>query len=116
SSPSAGTSSYFGIDIIVTELLLAPFYRLIPSPYFILLLQTVVVALGAVPIYRFARARLLSSFAGVIFAAAYLLYAPVEWTNLYEFQIRAFATTFMLCALYCLQLRRTGWFYLWTLL
>lgn len=116
SSPSAGTSSYFGIDIIITELLLSPLYRLIPSPYFILLLQTVVVGLGALPIYHFARVRLLNRFAGVVFAAAYLLYAPVEWTNLYEFQIRAFATTFMLSALYCLQLRRLGWFYLWTLL
>lgn len=116
SSPSAGTSSYFGIDIILIELLLAPLYALVPSVYPLLTLQTVVLALGAVPIYLFACDRLRTPLAGLVFAAAYLLYAPVEWMNLYEFQIRAFATTFLLCALYALHRRRAGWFLLWIVL
>jgi len=36
--------------------------------------------------------------------------------NLYEFQIRAFATTFLLLALYALERRRFGPFLLWSLL
>jgi uncharacterized membrane protein len=52
----------------------------------------------------------------LVFAAAYLLYLPVEYMNLYEFQIRAFATTFLLLALRELGRRRFWPFLLWTLL
>jgi hypothetical protein len=54
--------------------------------------------------------------AGLVFAAAFLLYLPVEYMNLYEFQIRAFATTFLLMALLALERRRFWPFLSWSLL
>ena len=116
SSPSVGTQSYFGIDIIVTELLLTPLYALFPGAHALLLAQTAALALGALPIYRMARERLGSSLAGLALAACFLLYAPVEWMNLYEFQIRAFATTFLLFAVEALWKRRAAPFLAWSLL
>ena len=143
-SAFADTESYLGIDIIPTELLLAPLYALAPSAYTMLLAQTLAVALGAVPVYLMVRDRFhqlqisdfrfqidqsegdqstiynlqsaIPGWAGLVFAAAYLLYLPVEYMNLYEFQIRAFATTFLLLALRELERRRFGPFLLWTLL
>lgn len=106
SSPFAQTESYFGIDVIPTELLITPLYALWPSAYTMLLVQAVAVALGAVPMFLIARDRWGSGWAGLAFAAALLLYLPVQYTNLYEFQIRAFATTFLLWAFYAQERRR----------
>lgn len=115
-SAFAHTESYFGIDIILTELLLAPFYALLPATHTMLVLQTLATGLGALPVFLIVRDRWRSPWAGLAFAAAYLLYLPVQYTNLYEFQIRAFATTFLLCAFYALERRRAGWFWIWALL
>jgi uncharacterized membrane protein len=135
-SAFADTESYLGIDIIPTELLLAPLYALVPSVYTMLLAQTLTLALGAVLVFLLVRDHFsqlqiadcglqidqqppqsaIPQWAGLVFAAAYLLYLPVEYMNLYEFQIRAFATTFLLLALRELERRRFGLFLLWTLL
>jgi uncharacterized membrane protein len=136
-SAFADTDSYLGIDMIPTELLLAPLYAPVPSAHTMLFLQTLVLALGAVPVFllvrdRFAQLQIadcrlqmkpqhsrrsrLPGWAGLVFAAAFLLYLPVEYMNLYEFQIRAFATTFLLLALYALERRRPWPFLLWSLL
>jgi uncharacterized membrane protein len=105
-SAFAETESYLGIDFIPTELLLAPLYALAPSAYTMLFLQTLALALGAVPVFLLVRDRFGSPWAGLVFAAAFLLYLPVEYMNLYEFQIRAFATTLLLMALYAMERRR----------
>jgi uncharacterized membrane protein len=136
-SAFAETDSYLGIDMIPTELLLAPLYALVPSAYTMLFLQTLALALGAVPVFllvrdRFAKLQItdyrlqiapqdskqsaIPGWAGLVFVAAFLLYLPVEYMNLYEFQIRAFATTFLLLALYALERRRFRPFLLWSLL
>jgi uncharacterized membrane protein len=142
SSAFANTDSYFGIDIIPTELLLAPIYALFPSVYTMLFLKTLALALGAVPVYLLVRDRFqsleigdwrsgetqrdnlqspisnfqLPELAGLVFAAAFLLYLPVQYMNLYEFQIRAFATTFLVWAFYGLERRRFGLFLTFALL
>ncbi|HMO59518.1 MAG TPA: DUF2079 domain-containing protein [Roseiflexaceae bacterium] len=115
-SAFAATDSYLGIDMIPTELLLTPFYALAPAVETLLLLKTVVLALGAVPVYLLVRDRFSNTWAGLAFAVMFLLYHPVEYMNLYEFQIRAFATTFLLAALLFLERRRVGWFWLAALL
>jgi uncharacterized membrane protein len=116
SSPSVGTQSYFGIDIIVTELLLTPLYALFPSVHVLLVAQTAALAMGALPVYRMARDQIGSPLTGLALAACFLLYAPVQWMNLYEFQIRAFATTFLLLAIEALTRRRAAPFLAWSLL
>jgi len=51
----------------------------------ILVLQTVAIALGALPVYWLARRRLRSAWAGVAFAAVYLLLPQLQAANLTEF-------------------------------
>ena len=115
-SAFADTNSYFGIDMIPFELLLAPIYALWPSTYTMLFLKTVAVGLGAIPVYLIVLDRWQSAWAGLVFAALLLLYLPVQYTNLYEFQIRAFATTFLLWAFYALERRQFRAFLIWSLL
>src|SRR5215210_6171269 len=62
-SAFADTESYLGIDIIPTELLLAPIYALAPSVYTMLLLKTLVLASGAVPVFLLVRDRFQSAWA-----------------------------------------------------
>src|SRR5512145_628378 len=69
SSAFASTESYLGIDIIPTELLLAALYALAPSTYTMLFLQTLALALGAIPIFLLVRQRFGNPWAGLIFAA-----------------------------------------------
>lgn len=116
SSPSRGTASYFGVDIIVTELLLAPLYALWQSPETLLIAQALLVPLGVLPLYRLAVRRLASRSAGLVVAALYLLALPVQYTTLYEFQIRAVGSVCFLWAFWSLETDRFGLFLLFACL
>jgi len=55
------------------------------------ILQSIVIALGALPIFWIAQRRLKSDWAGVIFAAMYLLFPALQAANLAEFHAITFA-------------------------
>lgn len=87
-------------------LLLAPFYFLWSDPRMLLIIQTVVVAAGAVFVYLIARKILQTHAAGIIFAGIYLLNPAVQFTNLYDFHAVTLATTFLLAAFYFFEKRQ----------
>jgi uncharacterized membrane protein len=91
--------------------LLAPIYWLWQQPETILLLQTIILALGALPVFWLARDRLGSHLAGVAFAAVYLLFPGLEAANMWEFHAVALAAPLLLFAFYFGQKKR--WFLLW---
>jgi uncharacterized membrane protein len=97
------SNSLLGTDAILILALLAPFYALLPSPFTLLFLETIVVALGALPLYWLAQVHLKSKVAGLLFAATYLLLLPVENGNLYEWRERPMAMGFLLFAFYFYQ-------------
>lgn len=83
------------------EPLLAPvslLYLIYEDPRTLLLLQTVLLALGAVPAFWLARDRLGSCAAGLVFALAYLLSPSIQAANLSDFHTVAFSPTFLLFA------------------
>jgi hypothetical protein len=82
-----------------------PFYALRPNAETLLILQAVVIALGAIPIYLFAARRLPSVHAAVL-ALAYLLYAPLHGANFYDFHYQPLAGTFVLFTIYFIDTRR----------
>lgn len=75
----------------------------------LLWLQTAVLALGAVPVYAWARKRLRSRAAGLAFAASYLLFPALQAANLTEFHASPLAVPLLLAALYFGEGRRHGW-------
>jgi uncharacterized membrane protein len=96
------------------EFLLAPLsltYLIYDSPATLLVLQSVVLGLGALPAFWLARTHLGSSFAGVVFAAAYLLAPAVEGANLSDFHAVSLTATLLLFAFYFLHVRRYGPFF-----
>src|SRR5256885_7634054 len=76
--------------------LFAPLWWIWPSPEMLLVVQAIVVALGALPVYWLARKHLGSERAGLAFALAYLLYPATTWLTLNEFHPVAFAAPALL--------------------
>lgn len=83
--------------------LLAVPYALHQAVSTLLVIQTIVIALGALPAYWLARAVLSSRAAGVAFAFAYLLMPSLQAANLTEFHPVALVSSLFLFAFYYLQ-------------
>ncbi len=91
----------------------APFLRLHPDPATLLVLQSVVLALGAVPAYCLGRRVWAQPLAGAVTAGAYLLYPPLQFANLFDFHADTFATPMLLAAFASIFAGRTGWALAW---
>lgn len=111
-SAFAYTQNHLGSDPILLEALLAPIYAVFPSTYTLLFLQTAALGLAAVPLYLLARDKLGAPLAGVGFALCWLLYVPLAYLNLDEFQPRAFALPLAIAAFYFLEKKRLAYFLL----
>ena len=82
--------------------LLAPLWWLWPSPELLLVVQTICVALGAVPVFLLARKHLGSDWSGLAFALVYLLYPPTQWLVVDDFHPVALAAPLLLAAIWFL--------------
>jgi uncharacterized membrane protein len=80
-----GLTNRLGAHVEPMLLFITPIYALAPRPETILILQSVVIALGALPISWLARDLLRSRVAALIFPLAYLLFPALQAANLYDF-------------------------------
>lgn len=102
---------------------LSLFYVVWSDPRALLLVQTVVIALGAWPVYLLARRAAGQNAGGgtgdgagsasisilaLSFALAYLLFPALQSANLCDFHALALAPTFFLLAFHCLETERWG--------
>ncbi|KPJ55459.1 MAG: hypothetical protein AMS16_04300 [Planctomycetes bacterium DG_58] len=108
--------NYLGSHMSLLMFLVAPIYGVFGHPVTLLVLQTVVLALGALPVYWLARRELKNAFVAVCFAALYLLYPALGYGNLYEFHPVTLTTTTLLFAFYFLWVGRFGWMVLFAVL
>lgn len=100
------SNSLFGTDVILIYALMSPFYALIPTTLTLLIIETIIVAAGALPIYWLAKERLASGWLGIALALIYLLLPAVQNGNLYELRERPMAGAFLLFAFYFWQKKR----------
>jgi uncharacterized membrane protein len=91
-----------GAHVDPVLMLLAPLWWLWPSPSLLLVVQSIAIALGALPVYRLALKHVGSPRAGIGFALAYLLYPPTTWLALNEFHPGALAMPALLYAFWYL--------------
>jgi len=94
----------------------APFLRWVPDPATLLVLQSLVLSLGAIPAYILGRRVWGTPLSGLVVAAAYLLYPPLQFANLFDFHADAFATPILLAAFAALFAGRVGWALTWAAL
>jgi uncharacterized membrane protein len=96
--------------------IVAPVLRLAPHPATLLAVQSLVLALGAVPAYLLGRRLWGTPLSGFVVAGAYLLYPPLQFANLFDFHADAFATPLLLAAFAALFAGRVGWAVVWAAL
>ena len=94
--------SFFGVHFSPMLFLLLPFYAIYPSVETLLVLQSIVLALGAIPLYWMGREKLGKNVALCI-SILYLVYPPLNYLNLNDFHLQAFLPTFFLFAVYYLE-------------
>lgn len=75
-------------------------YLIVPSPKTLQFAQALIVASGAFPAFWIAMRRLRSPFAGIVFAAAYLLFPSLQAAVTDDFHAVTLSAAFLLFALY----------------
>ncbi len=88
----------FHADLIL--ILIAPLYFIWSDPKVLLVLQSVVLGLGAVFVYLISKEILKNKNISLILSYAYLLNPSLGYSNLYDFHPVTLATTFLLAATY----------------
>ena len=76
---------------------LVPIYAIAPGPTILLILQSLAVGGGAIPLYAMTR-RWTNAGTAIVVACAYLLYPPLHWLTLFDFHEVAFAIPLFLVA------------------
>lgn len=92
---------------------LAPLYFIYSGPETLLVLQSVVLGLGALAIFGIARKIFANSkqheLMGLIFSFAYLFYSPMQRSNIFDFHAVTFSTSFLLFMFYLWLDQRYVW-------
>jgi uncharacterized membrane protein len=90
--------------------LFLPIYALFPRPETLLVIQSTLIGLSALPLWGFAR-RHVSEWATTLIAVAYLLYYPMHGASFSEFQYVPIAGFFVLTTVWAAETRR--WVVFW---
>ena len=77
--------SRLGIHADFILILLAPFYAIWSDPKMLLLIQTIVLAMGAIFIYGIGKDLFKNKNLSLVFSLAFLLNPSLNYTNLYDF-------------------------------
>jgi uncharacterized membrane protein len=99
--------SFFGDHFSPILIALVPLYWVAPHPETLLVVQTIALALGALPIYLLARRLLPRGAERLIWVLAYVLGAPLAFITLYDFHEVSLAVFPLGLAMYFLVTRRT---------
>ena len=99
-------SSRWALHFEPILLLFVPLYAVFPSPVMLTVLQVLVVAGGAVPIFWLGRRLSGSDWAGVLYAGVYLMYPALQAAVVFDFHGVTLAATFLAFALWALLQRR----------
>ena len=108
--------NYLGAHFSPILLLFVPFYAIFASPKWLLFFQALAVGIGSIPIYLFAKEKLRSSGAGLVFLFSFLSYPVLHNSILYDFHEVVFAIPFASFAFYFLEKRNDKWFIIFSIL
>ncbi len=80
-----GATSRLALHVELFYFLIAPFYAIWPDPRLLLVIQALLFALGALPVYRMALRRSASGFVAFSLALCYLFYPVAQTAVLFDF-------------------------------
>lgn len=109
SSPLVGpVGSIFGDRATLFAYVVGLVYALNQRPETLLVIQSLITGLAAVPLFFLGR-RYVGTWAATVLAFAYLLYPPIHAANVSGFGYWPFAVLFLWTTLHLLETRRYGW-------
>jgi uncharacterized membrane protein len=118
-----GSTNRLSLHVEPILLPIAALFRLFPHVEFLLVLQSLVVALGAWPLFALGERKFAPSIGptragwlALVFAVGWLTMPAIQAANWLEFHPVTLAPTFFLAAFYFLVERRAGWFALFAVL
>lgn len=106
------SNSAFAVDFMPILVAFVPFFWLVPSPHTLFFLESLILGLGALPIFWIARDKLQNRVAALAFVSVYMLNPTLEYFNLLPFNLRATGLVCLLYAFYFFEKRK---FWLFTL-
>lgn len=101
-------------DILLA--LAVPFYFIHPGVETLLIIQVVVIALGAWAVFKIGKIFFNNNFLSFIFSFLYLLYPPLQRANIFDFHPVTLATTFLLFMFYFWLIKKYWWSFLFFVL
>ena len=105
-------TSYLGHHFSPALLLLIPVYSLWPDAGMLLILQTMLLALGVIPVYLYARRQAKSQLFALTLSLAYFLFPAVAYVNLADFHEISLSVPLLSFTAYCLLTERYRPFFL----
>jgi len=91
-------------------------YYLLPNPKTLIVLQIIVVGLGAYPAFWLARLRLRNDLIAVPIAVLYLLYPAQQQAIVFDFHAVTLTASLLFFMLYFMYTRRTAWIFIFAVL
>jgi uncharacterized membrane protein len=88
--------SFLGVHFSPILLMVLPIYTIFQTTETLLIFQSCILAIGAIPVYWLARDELKSEKVGLVLSVVYLLYTPLHFVNIYDFHVEAFLPAFFL--------------------
>jgi uncharacterized membrane protein len=95
--------------------LFLPIYALVPRPETLLVIQSILIGAGAIPLFLFAR-RHLAEWAALVVALAYLAYYPMHGATFSEFQNVPIAALFVFFVVWAADAKRWVWMGIFTVI
>lgn len=103
----------FGDSVTLYHFLAAAALRLWDNINVLFILQALVIGLGAIPLFLFAKKELKQDWLAAPVALAYLLYPALQNMNLEQYHPEALAVTALILTLFFLQQKNYRYYYLW---
>ena len=101
----------FGDHSSFILLLLIPFYWVISSTSLLFVVQSIVIALGALPVYYFSKSCMRSEGLGALMAVLYLIHPAIGWTNLENFHPDSALGVLVATAIWAAHSNRWRWYW-----
>jgi len=110
------SGNFLALHFAPIIILLVPLYALMPRAETLLVFQSFILGLGAIPLYLLTTKVLNSRVAALGVATAYLLYPPLHGVNWFDFHVEAFIPFLIISLYYSIEYRRIRLIYLFTIL
>lgn len=108
--------SRFSIHADLILVLLSPLYLLWDNVRFLLVVQSVLLGVGAIPVYLLAKRVLKSQLISIFMVVLYLLNPGMQWTNIYDFHPISLAIPFLLFTFYFAYTKSWKWYVVFAIL